>query len=213
MATTYLYRQMDLSADSGYTLKFIFSAWVRRGALGAINPLMSLKKDASNTASRLNIYFAASNRLAFELKDSGGSDDSFFDSSRVFRDTGAWYHIFWRYDSTDGTAADRLQLWVNGVRETDFASQDEPGSSFGSLMSSDMQFRIGKQCDNSGNDSFFDGTMAGVIFNNYQSGTVPAVTDFGETDATTGQWKIKTDPSVTYGTQGFFLFKDDLFIY
>ena len=31
---------------------------------------------------------------------------------------------------------------------------------------------------------------------------------FGETDATTGEWKGKTSPSVTYGTNGFFILKD-----
>ena len=32
--------------------------------------------------------------------------------------------------------------------------------------------------------------------------------DFGETDSTTGEWKIKTDVSVTYGNNGFFFLKD-----
>ena len=31
--------------------------------------------------------------------------------------------------------------------------------------------------------------------------------DFGETDPTTGQWIIKTAPSVSYGTNGFLDFK------
>ena len=31
---------------------------------------------------------------------------------------------------------------------------------------------------------------------------------FGETDATTGEWKIKTAPSVTYGNNGYFILKD-----
>ena len=31
---------------------------------------------------------------------------------------------------------------------------------------------------------------------------------FGETDSTTGEWKIKTAPSVSYGTNGFFILKD-----
>ena len=34
-------------------------------------------------------------------------------------------------------------------------------------------------------------------------------TEFGETDSTTGEWKIKTNVSVTYGNNGFFVFKDD----
>jgi hypothetical protein len=38
--------------------------------------------------------------------------------------------------------------------------------------------------------------------------TAYAPTAFGETDSTTGEWKIKTSPSVTYGTNGFFILKD-----
>ena len=36
-----------------------------------------------------------------------------------------------------------------------------------------------------------------------------APTVFGETDATTGIWKINTNPTVTYGTNGFFILKDN----
>ncbi len=36
-------------------------------------------------------------------------------------------------------------------------------------------------------------------------GTAYNASTFGETDATTGIWKPKTAPSVTYGTNGFFL--------
>ena len=39
-------------------------------------------------------------------------------------------------------------------------------------------------------------------------GTQYQASDFGETDATTGEWKIKTSPSVTYGNNGFFILKD-----
>jgi hypothetical protein len=36
-------------------------------------------------------------------------------------------------------------------------------------------------------------------------GTAYDASTFGETDATTGIWKPNTSPSVTYGTNGFFL--------
>ena len=39
-------------------------------------------------------------------------------------------------------------------------------------------------------------------------GTACPASTFGSTDSTTGIWKIKTAPSVTYGTNGFFLLKD-----
>ena len=43
--------------------------------------------------------------------------------------------------------------------------------------------------------SFFDGTAYDL-------------TAFGETDSTTGEWKIKTSPSVNLWNNGFFILKD-----
>ena len=35
-----------------------------------------------------------------------------------------------------------------------------------------------------------------------------APTEFGETDSTTGEWKIKTQTNVNHGTNGFLILKD-----
>jgi len=43
---------------------------------------------------------------------------------------------------------------------------------------------------------------------NFIDGTAYDASAFGETDSTTGEWKINTSPSVTYGTNGFFILKD-----
>ena len=43
---------------------------------------------------------------------------------------------------------------------------------------------------------------------NFIDGTAYQASTFGSTDATTGIWKINTNPSVTYGTNGFFMLKD-----
>ena len=51
----------------------------------------------------------------------------------------------------------------------------------------------------------FDGCMTHV---HYTDAASNAPTVFGETDATTGEWKIKTDVSTTYGAKGFFILKD-----
>jgi hypothetical protein len=52
------------------------------------------------------------------------------------------------------------------------------------------------------NTDFFNGSMAHVHF---IDGTAYDASAFGETDTTTGIWKPKTAPVVTYGTNGFFL--------
>ena len=51
---------------------------------------------------------------------------------------------------------------------------------------------------------YFDGSMSHIHF---IDGTAYDATAFGEYDAN-GVWKIKTSPSVTYGTNGFFILKD-----
>ena len=43
----------------------------------------------------------------------------------------------------------------------------------------------------------------------FVDGTAYQASTFGETDATSGIWKIKTSPSITYGTNGFFLAMED----
>ena len=58
-----------------------------------------------------------------------------------------------------------------------------------------------------GNDSeqtnpYFNGSMTHFHF---IDGTAYDASTFGETDSTSGIWKPKTAPSVTYGTNGFFL--------
>ena len=53
---------------------------------------------------------------------------------------------------------------------------------------------------NNGSSNFFNGIMSHVHF---ADGAMLAPTVFGETDATTGAWKIKVDPTFTPGTNGF----------
>ena len=56
-----------------------------------------------------------------------------------------------------------------------------------------------------GGTNYFDGTLSYFAF---VDGSQELPTVFGETNAATGIWTIKTSPSVTYGTNGFFLKMD-----
>ena len=53
--------------------------------------------------------------------------------------------------------------------------------------------------------SYFDGSLSHI---HYCDGQSYAPTEFGETDSTTGEWKIKANPSLTYGNNGYFILKD-----
>jgi hypothetical protein len=50
-------------------------------------------------------------------------------TKQVFRDPSAWYHFWFQIDTTDGTAADRVKIYVNGKRVTDFDTEVNPSSS------------------------------------------------------------------------------------
>tara|TARA_R110000765_G_scaffold151966_1_gene254620 strand:- start:157 stop:1476 length:1320 start_codon:yes stop_codon:yes gene_type:complete len=204
MASTYIYRDNDATAGGGYTSTWTWSAWVKRGTLGEQGLFMNRRIDHVSN-SRMRFYFSSDGRLAMEVKDSTSGDDSFFQTNKLFRDTSAWYNIVLAYDTTQSAENDRIKLWINNEEVTSWEQFNRAGSTFGMLFSSATRSMLGIATNNSNTDFMFDGSMSHVHF---IYGTAYTPSAFGETDATTGEWKIKTDVSVTYGSQGFFVLKD-----
>ena len=196
MANTSLTRTSGTSTNVD---KCTFSAWIKRGALSSSDfILMGQYTDANNRGKIL----ISDNQLSY-FEKTGGSTTASLLTTRRFRDISSWYHIVVAFDSTQGTATDRVKFYVNGVQETVFSNTDYvPQDGNIRLNESSVPIFIG-QDGNSG--YYFDGIMSHVHF---VDGTAYAPTAFGETDATTGEWKIKTNVSVTYGTNGFFILKD-----
>ena len=196
MANTYLTRT---PSSAGNRKIFTFSAWVKRCNQSGANVIF---QQASDSANRFSLNFQ--NEYLRWRGVTGGSNAAYLQTNRAFRDPSAWYHIVARFDSTNATAGDRMRLYVNGVEETSFSTDINPSLNYESLVNTTNPIDIGR--DNAGNSSFFDGSMSHIHF---IDGTAYDATEFGETDATTGEWKIKTDVSVTYGTNGFFILKDN----
>jgi len=194
MASTYLSRASYGTPTS--TKIFTFSCWVKKAKIGSgrIFDFYSAPFSYGN-----GLFFTGSDQLGLGSGDTGNGR---IITSGLFRDTNAWYHIVAVQDTTNATASDRLKLYVNGERETSFSA------SVDAVLNAEYQaFRsdvggIGTYYDKSTSSEFFDGEMAHIHF---IDGTVYDASAFGETDATTGIWKPKTAPSVTYGTNGFFL--------
>ena len=119
-------------------------------------------------------------------------------TTRVFRDIHAWYHIVVAVDTTQGTVSDRLKLYINGVQETSYSAETQANSNLETAWGIAQNYTLA--ATESGD--YMDGQIAHF---HYVDGTAHTPTTFGETDATTGIWKPKVSPSVTYGTNGFFL--------
>jgi hypothetical protein len=209
MATHLTRYPLDATADSGYSKKWTWSGWVKRAKLGAEQGIMGNKRNDNNVNSRFKLYFRSTDKLGWECKDSGGSDDSSFETNALFRDVNCWYHITFIYDSDNSTATERIKCYVNGLdvrtEYGGFSSDNQASSGFGTLWSSAVANYLGTSGNNSGIAMQFEGCMSHCHLTygyRYEAST------FGSFDNVTGEWKINTDPSVTYGSQGYFLLKD-----
>jgi hypothetical protein len=122
--------------------------------------------------------------------------------NRQLRDPSAWYHLHFVWDTTNSTAADRMRIYVNGVRETSFSSSTNPSSSYSFTPFVSGTIYVNRYNQNT--------TTADNNFSHfhYCDGYAYEPTSFGSTDTTTGEWKINASPNVQYGSNGFFIFKD-----
>jgi hypothetical protein len=94
-------------------------------------------------------------------------------------------------------------MYINGVQETSFSTATYPDQNYDTYVNYSSRANVIGRRDYY-SDFYFDGSMSHI---NFIDGTAYDATAFGEYDAN-GVWKIKTSPSVTYGTNGFFILKD-----
>jgi len=196
MANTYLTRT---PSSAGNRQKWTFSVWVKRSKIGVSQAIFTAGFNENNVD---NIQFDNSDRINFFSYD-GNTDYSLL-TTRVFRDTSAWYHLQFVLDTTNSTANDRVQLYVNGVRETVLTTNTMPSQNYSGIFNNNgIAHYIGQYGWNS--NAYFDGEMSHIHFSD---GYALAPTVFGSTDSTTGEWQINTSPSFTLGTNGFTILKD-----
>jgi len=172
-----------------------FSAWIKRAGLGTGQNIFSSFPQSTDYQ---RIMFNSSDKL-YNAEVGGGATAWEVETDAVYRDTSAWYHLVLRQDTTEATADNRVRIYINNVQQT-FGTNTQPAQNRGTQINTADVHKIGK-----GDASeYFDGEMSHIHWCDGQS---YAPTAFGEYDAN-GVWKIKTSPSVTYGTNGFFILKD-----
>ena len=196
MATTRLEKTFTASNRKTFTI----STWIKRSALTVNNCIYSAGTNDS-TDRELLVFLADAgeeDKLYFNAKVSNSTVAQFY-TNRRFRDVGAFYHIVLAFDTTQATDTNRMKLYVNGELET-FSSVTYPNQNR-DMNTNNTVHKIGSTV---GNGQYFNGLMSYFAFTD---GTAYTPTSFGETDSSSGIWKWKS-PSVTYGTNGFFLKMD-----
>jgi hypothetical protein len=196
MAGTNIYR---VPSSTGNQKTFTFSFWWKTTPDNYDKCIFS---SGLNSSNYFMVRTTGPENLQILTKDNGNTGIN-YNTNQSFRDANAWYHIVLTIDTTQGSG-DRIKYYVNGERVTSFQSSIDPSQDSNILYVNDTTVHAwGRK--NVTQDKYLNGSLSHVHF---IDGTAYDASAFGETDATTGEWKIKTSPSVTYGTNGYFILKD-----
>ena len=179
--------------------KGTYSAWIKRGKFTQSTDPNNGDLVGSGESSGYALIQYYGQNLYFGERGSNG----YFSTAAVYRDPSSWYHVLCVFDTTLATANDRLQVWVNNVRQTagSFNVAPTQNSSFKFLNENGQLYNIGAEQSSTTVRNNFDGYMAEV---NFIDGQALTPSSFGETSATTGVW-IPKKYTGTYGTNGFYL--------
>ena len=184
-------------SSAGNRRTFTISAWVKRGNIADDHTLFG--QGGTSAGNPRGVLFFA-NSLRFTNNTSGSSTDTDVETSAKTRDPSAWYHAVVAVDTTQGTAADRVKLYLNGEQQTDLANSTYPSQNFEMGWNNNVLHTVGRYPNN---DAYhMDGYISEFYF---IDGTQYAASNFGEFNDN-GVW-IPKDASgdLTFGTNGFYL--------
>jgi hypothetical protein len=184
---------------------FTMSYWVKKYTNSTDGNDNNIFVAGTGGSASLNHAFATGPEF-WSLGQGGNWGSGYLVSNAKIRDTSAWYHSVWRYDSTQGTAADRVRLYVNGEQVTSWRV-----SSMHSNVAEDEAFSY---INESGVVQSFGGIsgvgpfpvdgadlqMAEIVFNDGQS---YGPDSYGETK--NGVWIPKNPSGLTFGDNGYWL--------
>jgi len=172
---------------------FTISMWIKRGNTDSgstqywlVGALTGAESNIKIQADKINVHLTGSNYD--------------FVGTRLLRDTSAWYHLVFRYDSDEGSAGDRFRCYINGELETWASSSTIPSGTDNQFFANTNQITIGAY---DASNHRFNGYIAQVCALDGQS---LAPTSFIDTSSDTGSVVMKDDFSgLTFGDNGFLL--------
>ena len=181
--------------SDGNLREWTFSCWVKRTNIGVLQTFFSAGSNNPDTI----IKFDADDR--FEISRfynvTGGYTNQ-VTSKAQFRDPSTWYHVVGAVDTTQGTASNRVKMYVNGEQITVFENDDYPDQNF------DYEINDASYAHYIGRHPGGQYTSGYIAEFNFIDGQQLTASDFGKTDAATGQW-IPIEYTGSYGSQGFYL--------
>jgi hypothetical protein len=181
-------------ASAGNRQIFTWSGWIKRSALGsAFYGIFG----ASTGANTYTGYWLRNDNL-WLYSYTNGTENYSFQTTQLFRDPSAWYHLVIATDTTQATNTNRIKIYVNGSQVTALTVNTYPTQNFNDYIDNNIAHTLGWT---DGGTGYYNGYMTEV---NFIDGQQLTPSSFGETNAQTGVWQPKRY-SGSYGTNGFYL--------
>ena len=180
--------------------KGTLSFWFKRSLLGVDQYVFSVFQDSSN---RMQMNIKDDDQLKL-IQKTGGSTVISLITNRVFRDVSAWYHVVVSIDTTQGTASNRIKIYINGVQETSFGTETYPSQNENVFLTKGTAVSLGAY--DSGSSDHTSAYFSEIVM---VDGQQLDATSFGEFDEDSGIWKPIDVSGLTFGTNGFYLDFED----
>jgi hypothetical protein len=97
-----------------------WSGWVKRGAVGTARATIAYVGATNASGNMFYLEFASDTLRVFH--DGANS----IQTTAVYRDPSAWYHIVLAFDTTQTNASHRIKLYVNGEQVNQFSTATYP---------------------------------------------------------------------------------------
>ena len=127
------------------------------------------------------------------------------ETTALFVDPGAWFHLVVAFDTTESVEANRIKMYVNGTQITSFSVETYPSLNYDELyINAAVEHGFGAAvAQGTPAESWIDGYLADCAF---IDGTAYAASDFGEFNEDSPTiWQPKDITGLTYGSNGALL--------
>ena len=190
--------RLTRTQDAGASVKkFSFSFWFKRGLINNTNQYIYSDEVSLysgiliNTSNQIEIFCFTGASTVYKAA-----------TTRVITDTSQWNHIVINIDTSQATAADRQEIYLNGVDQpltiSNQISQDNTSFTIGTAV----PIGIGSFISNSSPRLPFDGYLAEFVYINNVN---LAASNFGQVDTSTGRWIPKSLSGLSFDATGFYL--------
>jgi len=188
--------QRDFSGN-GNRRTWTYSTWFKLSNIkqsgffnwGKGNPEFSLRFESATSDTSKN-YFRVSqydNSQIFDLV-----------TTQFFADPSAWGHMVVAFDTTQGTASNRIKVYFNGTQITSFSTESYPDQNFETFVNQASKKHYIGYADYEP----INGYLCETVF---IDGQQLAPDQFGEFDEDSGIWKPIDVSGLTFGTNGYYL--------